>query len=144
MGQLNYFQWGLNGNASHGKLYIQPINHFFCTIATPLNVYNLSSPIPSSRISSNLLHSACMIQLYEQCGYTLSGSVVMLHGECRCVMSHYKLPHLICIQSKLPEGATLLSVILSSDKTNISTMMVIGLKIEYPWIIHFSLILYSN
>ena len=24
------------------------------------------------------------------------------------------------------------------------TRLVIGLKIEYPWIIHFSLILYSN
>jgi hypothetical protein len=58
----------------------------------------------------------------------------MLHGQCRLVSSfNFFTFSPFMLQAQLPEGATLLGVILSSDKTNLSSMT--GGRVAHPLLI---------
>ena len=63
--------------------------------------------------------------------FTTSGLPEITHGNSRSVYDVKYIMHTLTLsQSQLPEGATLLGVILSSDKTNISVMS--GNRMAHP------------
>ena len=89
----------------------------------PLTVYSPFSAICSSSVISHLSRARFGQQLLKSCAFTTSGLPEITHGNSRSVYDVKYIMHMLTSsQSQLPKGATLLGVILSSDKTNISVM----------------------
>lgn len=74
-----------------------------------------------------------MIQHFVSTMSTQNGCWVTMHGGCRSVSLHFDMVHTDVDQSQIPAGMTLLRMILSSDKTNISVLT--GDHIVHPLLI---------
>ena len=74
-----------------------------------------------------------MRQRHTSVGCIQNGCRVMMHGLCRSVPLHSDNFRSETNQSKIPAGATLLRMVLSSDKTNISVLT--GNCIAHPLLI---------
>ena len=71
-------------------------------------------------------------------------SVPVMASTVVCGPSHALVQVSTTIASFKPSGVTYTKTEAPKNVQAFSGFTVIGLKIEYPWIIHFYLILYSN